>query len=187
MKNDKQLINLDNLIMDKVLAYYDGPMLFVNKDKEENYYLVYCCDVDEKEYIIAKTSVSELIDVLKNAKTISFVFKNAIMKWKVKGDQSIECLEAFDEMDLLDDDVHLSDLGGSFDDYLAMLRYNHIYIDSVRKYSEGIMSSFVFNEEYNALVNSTILLESTKRVAIRNRAIKQWTFEREVKEDLCLT
>lgn len=190
MKDDKQLINLDDLKMDKVLAYYDGPLLFVNKDKEENYYLVYCCDVDEKEYVIAKTSVSELIDVLKNVKSISFVFRNAIMKWKVKRDQSIECLENFDDMDILDDDVHLCDLGGSFDDYLESLCLNNLLINSVslKKMSKGFTTSFVFNENYNALVPSSIFFEHRKRADVHTfPKMKQWKFEREVVEDLCLT
>ena len=190
MKDNEKQIDLDDLKMDKVLAYYDGPLLFVNKDTNENYYLVYCCDVDEKEYVIAQTTIYELIDVLTNVRTISAVFKSSQKKWKVNGDQSIVGLDTFDEMDLLDDNVYLKDLGESFSDYLVDLRVKVALAEkaSLRKLCSSITTSFIFNERYNILSHSSIWTGSGRFVDSRVvKRKKQWKFEHEVVEDLCLT
>ena len=101
MSIDEAKINLDNLQIDKVLASYDGPMLFVNKDADGNYYLAYCCDVDEDEYVIAATSVRDLITMLENDKTVYSVFQKASNKWKVHSDSSVERVAKFNDLDLL--------------------------------------------------------------------------------------
>ena len=151
MSIDEAKINLDNLQIDKVLASYDGPMLFVNKDADSNYYLAYCCDVDEDEYVVASTTVRDLIAMLENDKTIYSVFQESPNKWKVSSDGSVEKIAKFNDLDLLDDDVYLKNLGGSFEDYVERLRNEEwdcakrIFVSLVRKEYSRILT---FNETY---------------------------------------
>lgn len=151
MSIDEAKINLDNLQIDKVLASYDGPMLFVNKDADGNYYLAYCCDVDEDEYVIAATSVRDLITMLENDKTVYSVFQKSSNKWKVHSDSSVERVAKFNDLDLLDGNVYLKNLGGSFEDYAEQLRSEEqtcakrIIVHLVRDEYSRILT---FNENY---------------------------------------
>ncbi len=159
-------INLDALEIDKVLAYYDGPMLFVNKDPENHYFLAYCCDIELDEYVLAKTSIQNLIDMLKNEKTIYSVFQESLKKWKIKSDETIEKINEFDKLDLLDDDVYIKNLGGSFEEYInslqtivEKLKVSQIVVNLKRNEYTKILA---FNEPYNCVPKVDIIFNTTR-------------------------
>ncbi|MBO6055365.1 MAG: hypothetical protein J6P84_00070 [Alphaproteobacteria bacterium] len=120
--SDNETFNLNDLKTDKVLVYYDGPLLFVCKNHFGQYYIAYCCDVDLKEYVLAATTIRSLIDLLENRITMFCIFQESNEKWKVENSCARKIDGTFDELDLPEKEAFLDELSEPFVDYLTDLR-----------------------------------------------------------------
>lgn len=65
----------------QVLFFYEIPILFVCKNIDNELFLVYCDDIYELKYCIAKTTKDLLVKMLENQVSMDSLFAQAETKW----------------------------------------------------------------------------------------------------------
>lgn len=125
MKEYSFIINDKKLYSEKTLVYYDLPLMFVCHDDSNNKYLALCTDSEELTYIVATTSVENIIDMLEQKVSMDKVFIEGQRKWRIKaGEQEdfINPVTDFDESELPAKDALFSLVEESNKEYLKQLR-----------------------------------------------------------------
>ena len=185
MKNGNDFFfSLKDLKVDKVLVYYDGPLLFVCKDDSDNFFLAYCCDLDLKEYVVAATSVDSLIELLENKKTMFATLQESSEKWKVKSDETTERVSDFDEIDLPEKNAYMSELSKPLGDYLSSLRQSKNVLFKCEKtnfYNIRGVNCFIYKTDPLIISERTLRSESN-RFCIKKRSLNKTITEK----NLCL-
>ena len=107
----------------KVLFSYEIPILFVCSIADESYFLVYCSDIDELTYSIARTSLRKIVSMLKNEIAMSVLFDESNEKYKLEVDNFTVSCEAqpvccFNEFDTPRKDAMYGKLTESVNEYL---------------------------------------------------------------------
>ena len=64
------------------MDYEGAPIFFTCNDKDEGYYAVVCSDFELAEYLITKTTILSICDMLKGRETIRSFFMNGERFWK---------------------------------------------------------------------------------------------------------
>ena len=185
MSVDKEYVfSLKDLKVDKVLVYYDGPLLFVCKDNHDKFFLAYCCDLDLKEYVVAATSVDCLIEMLENKKTMFATLQESSEKWKVKSDESTERVSDFEEIDLPEKNAYMSELAKPLDEYLTVLRQSRkasFKCEKIVFYSIRGVNCFVYKTDSLVISKKKLCSESNRFFIRKRNLIKSIT-----EKNLCL-
>ena len=69
--------NIGQLTHEITLIQFDIPLLFTCLDANRNRYLVVCSNEETGEYVAAKITTTELLDMLQNTETMYDTFRNA--------------------------------------------------------------------------------------------------------------
>lgn len=84
-------IDNSDLFLEHVLVEIDYiPIFYTCKDSENNKYIVMCIDIDEETYIVAKTSNSKILDMLKGTITMRKIIVSASDFWEVIASDDFE-------------------------------------------------------------------------------------------------
>ena len=178
-----ETFNLNDLKTDKVLVYYDGPLLFVCKNHFNQYYIAYCSDVDLKEYVLAATTIKSLIGLLENRITMFCVFQESKEKWKVVNGCAKKIDENFDELDLPEKEALLDELSEQFVDYLSDLRKIESRKLSITKWLDSIYS---MNLSVNYVADSIFPnLERPKKSISSFQGCKRMYVSQNMEVELC--
>lgn len=90
-------INTKELIIEEVLVDFNGfPLFFVCKDQEGQYYTALCYDIDDERYIVTKTTIDKLFNLLTNKMTMRNIFLSETRFWDIIIAENIEndlCIE----------------------------------------------------------------------------------------------
>ena len=68
--------NIGQLTHETTLIQFDIHLLFTCLDANRNRYLVVCANEETGEYVAAKITTSELLDMLQNTETMYDTFRN---------------------------------------------------------------------------------------------------------------
>ena len=111
-------MNYDVLKSDRVLIWYDGPMVEVLRDGMD-YYMTYMTD----GCICARIKKADLIAVLKNEQPMNYVYENAPEKFEWDMNlQNFKKVSFFKNDDLFDANVYAKDLGIDEKSYINELK-----------------------------------------------------------------
>lgn len=122
--------DIGNLDVEYIIFQADYPVLFTLRDKFNELYLCLCCDIrKEQRWIISKTTVKIVIDMLCNKITLYDAFKspynkNYIVKWsyETQREESYEVLfDNIDELDLPVQGEYIDSIEDEFKDYINQL------------------------------------------------------------------
>lgn len=73
-----------DLFLEHVLVELDYiPIFYICKDRESNKYVVMCIDIDEETYVVARTSNSKILDMLRGIITMRKIVLTASDFWEV--------------------------------------------------------------------------------------------------------
>lgn len=139
-------INGNTLFLDKVLvSFNDTPIFFVCCDSSNNYYIVLCTDVEDLEYIIVKSSLHSLYQMLSKKIEMRVLFTKACHFWSVKAGDSWES----DEVQYLE--------GKQMDQ--DDLPYPNAYYEARKKediaYVEQIAAAYFAQDKFSAIEAKT--------------------------------
>ena len=84
MEIPKFILDGSLLTLKQHLFIYQIPIFFVCNDKDNNYFLVYCNDIDEMEYSIVQVTCELLVKMFDNQMSMDEIFKSATKKWRAK-------------------------------------------------------------------------------------------------------
>ena len=142
------------LKVEKDLFDYDNvAMLFVAKGKQGRRYLVYCSDIDNREYSIASTGIAALIDIFRHNRTVGHVMLNAKYIYRAAIGDTTWPIQA---TPLRPAGFELDDLPGPNVSYPELNRENRKYLgnlladyEKARKRHEyrSIIQRFAFDED----------------------------------------
>ena len=84
-------INSKDLVLEEVLVDFNGiPIFFVCKDYDEQYYVALCYDIDNEQYIVVKTNINTLFDLLNQKITMRNLFLSETEFWDITMSENIE-------------------------------------------------------------------------------------------------
>ena len=69
--------NIGQLMYEKVLVWFDIPLLFTCLDEDKNRYLTVCSDEETGEYVAVRITDAKLLDMLQNIETMYDTFRGA--------------------------------------------------------------------------------------------------------------
>ncbi len=103
--------DIGDLNFEYCLYEYIVPVLFICKDKHENFYLCSCCDIlSEQKWLIVPVDIEELFNLFENKITLRKIFEKRqslgyTAVWKEDWtEEKINKVDSFDEQDLPEDD-----------------------------------------------------------------------------------
>lgn len=93
------------LYVDEELVEFDIPIFFICKDEKNDKYAVLCIDSKKQVYIIVKSDIGSVLQMLASQITLRDFFLNTCERWKVRaGDEywldDVEKIEIFQEDEL---------------------------------------------------------------------------------------
>ncbi|MGP1434313.1 MAG: hypothetical protein ACTTKP_08555 [Catonella sp.] len=107
---DKELcfrIDSVDLILSEVLVDFDGiPVYFICEDEKGQYYVVLSTDIDNDKYIIVKTDVDKLYNLLTGKLTMREIITSEQNFWEIEAAENVEhdvCVNK--EMSEVDTDI----------------------------------------------------------------------------------
>lgn len=84
-------IDGESLVLDKTLvSFNDTPIFFICRDDERNYYAVLCTNVEELEYIVVKSTIKMIYEMLVQKIDMRELFLSVSCFWYVQTGASIE-------------------------------------------------------------------------------------------------
>lgn len=163
---------------EKILIYYDLPILFVCTDDNNVKYLVLCTDSENLQYIIISISKDCLLDMLNKRISAYDIFTNAKEKWRVTPaenieDDKIEILDNFKEDELPKKNVYYKIFDKAVKDYKENLELecnSSEVLDYL--YSEiNISKKIAYKVVFSSYVNSSLLdlQNKEKKTKFHNR------------------
>lgn len=104
------------LYLDQVLVELDFPILFVCKDKQNNYYMVMCIDACNLIYLVQNCSASAISNMILGKVTMRNFWLGATKCWKISTGNEPEqdvvlsvTVDSLDESELPDDEKYVID------------------------------------------------------------------------------
>lgn len=139
-------INGNTLFLDKVLvSFNDTPIFFVCCDNSNDYYIVLCTNVEDLEYIIIKSSLHALYQMLSKKIEMRALFTNASHFWNVKAGDTWES-----------DEVQYLERGQMVTDDLP---YPNAYYEARKRedtvYVEQIAAAYFAQDKFSAIEAKT--------------------------------
>lgn len=146
---DKEIcffINNNTLFLDKVLvSFNDIPIFFVCCDSSNDYYIVLCTNVENLEYIIVKSSLHALYQMLSKKIEMRALFTDASHFWNVKAGDTWES----DEVQYLEREQMVT----------ADLPYPNAYYEARKTedtaYVEQIAAAYFAQDKFSAIEAKT--------------------------------
>lgn len=92
MNNISFIINGIELYTEKVLVELEIPLLFICNDKYHNRYTVLCVDSDEERYLVVRSDMTDIVDMIQNTITMRELFLKAIddKAWMIKAGETLD-------------------------------------------------------------------------------------------------
>ena len=147
--NEKELyfiINGNELYFEQSLVEYnDIPVFFVCKDQSYRY-LVLCTDIDKQEFIVARTNLMNLINMIDAKVSMSRAILDCVEFW------SVFCGESFDgdKVNKIGrEEISIEDLPKEEAKY-------RIVSKDVKRYLEGLKDEFFSNSSWQDITSKAI-------------------------------
>ena len=161
---DKELcfkINSKELTLVEVLVDYNGiPVFFICKDETGGYYVALCTDIDNDKYIVVKTTIGKIYNLLTKKMTMREIITSESEYWDISA------------MDDIDSDICTNKNISEVD--LEILPYEKSYFNLVTKNHEEFLeiienlkcqklNSLISREDdWKKLGDSTVLLDNNE-------------------------
>lgn len=121
------------LYLEQVLVELNFPILFVCKDKQNNYYMAMCTDAYKLTYLVQKCSSTDIAHMILGKTTMRKFWLEATKCWRIStGDEPEQDVvlpvtaEELEQSELPDDEKYIID-DDSIKEYAMSLRSNQSY------------------------------------------------------------
>lgn len=131
----KNINTIGSLEIEEIIFASWYPVLFTCRDKYNQLYLCVCCDIrQEQRWIISKTTIKTMVDLLTDKISIYNAFKSHfdehyIVTWNNKDKEEKSKKVTFEEVDKLDlplENEYLDSDIDEFKEYIEKLNKNEI-------------------------------------------------------------
>ncbi len=140
------ILDSEYLQLEKILIQYNGiPIYYICTDRNHNYYIVLCVDIDNEKYYIVKSSVNRILDLLTGKITMRNILLAQRTYWEVLVGDSIE------------NDVSQLKVTSKIDHSLLPIEDSNFILvtEELKKYCD-IIRDIVFPEtDYSSLINNS--------------------------------